>query len=319
MKSRIWVFACFLSLTASMYGAASNLSPDLAGLPPAQIVNVIIQYTVTPNQAKLITLLGLGGVLNDQLGVINSVSATLPMAAVTLIARDSQVVYISLNRPVKMSLDYAEPAINALTAFQNGYDGTGVGIAIIDSGVGTHPDLYNSKAASRVVYNQDFTTKKQPAAYNDSYGHGEHVAGILAGDASQSVGAQFTHTFRGIAPNANLINLRALDKNGAGTDASVILAIQQAIALKAQYNIRVINLSLGRGVIESYTRDPLCRAVERAWQAGIVVVVAAGNGGRDNTHNTNGYGTINSPGNDPLVITVGAMNDKRTQIGRAHV
>ena len=106
----------------------------------------------------------------------------------------------------------------------------------------------------------------------------------------------------------NLINLRVLDQNGAGTDSQVIAAIQTAIQLKSKYNIRVINLSLGRPVYESYTLDPLCQAVEQAWKAGIVVVVAAGNDGRNNNAGTNGYGTIAAPGNDPYVITVGAMN-----------
>src|ERR1039458_9939369 len=113
-----------------------------------------------------------------------------------------------------------------------------------------------------------------------------------------------------MAPNANILNFHALDKNGQGTDASVINAINQAIQLQSQYNIRVINLSLGRAVYESYQQDPLCQAVEAAWKAGIVVVVAAGNDGRDNSQGTNGYGTINAPGNDPYVITVGAVNDK---------
>jgi len=89
----------------------------------------------------------------------------------------------------------------------------------------------------------------------------------------------------------------------------VISAIQEAIQLKSMYNIRVINLSLslGRPVFESYKLDPLCQAVEAAWKTGIVVVVAAGNSGRDNSQGTNGYATITSPGNDPYVITVGAM------------
>jgi serine protease AprX len=99
--------------------------------------------------------------------------------------------------------------------------------------------------------------------------------------------------------------LRALDQNGQGAESQVIAAIQTAIQLK-KYNIRVINLSLGRPVYESYTLDPLCQAVEQAWKAGIVVVVAAGNEGRNNSANTNGYGSITAPGNDPYVITVGA-------------
>ena len=91
-----------------------------------------------------------------------------------------------------------------------------------------------------------------------------------------------------------------------GTDSAVIAAIDRAIQLKSTYNIRVMNLSLGRTIRESFTLDPLCKAVERAWKAGIVVVVAAGNNGRDNSMNTSGYSTITSPANDPYVITVGA-------------
>ncbi len=103
-----------------------------------------------------------------------------------------------------------------------------------------------------------------------------------------------------------LIDLRALDANGAGSDSTVIAAIQQAIALKNTYNIRVINLSLGRGIPVSYTQDPLCQAVEAAWKSGIVVVVAAGNYGRLSMYGSNGFGTVTAPGNDPYVLTVGA-------------
>src|SRR5581483_2244310 len=103
-----------------------------------------------------------------------------------------------------------------------------------------------------------------------------------------------------------------LDANGRGTDSGVVSAIQRAIELQAQFNIRIINLSLGRRVFESYTLDPLCQAVEQAWKAGIVVVVAAGNYGRDNSLGTRGYATIAAPGNDPYVITVGATNTMNT-------
>src|SRR5205807_507643 len=125
-----------------------------------------------------------------------------------------------------------------------------------------------------------------------------------------STGPFFSQTFKGIAPGANIVNLRVLDENGSATDSQVIAAISQAINLKSKYNIRVINLSLGRGVYESYKLDPLCQAVERAWKAGIVVVVAAGNNGRNQP--TNGYWTINAPGNDPYVLTVGAMKTQGT-------
>jgi len=101
-----------------------------------------------------------------------------------------------------------------------------------------------------------------------------------------------------------------LDANGAATDSQVIAAISQAVSLKSKYNIRVMNLSLGRAVYESYKLDPLCQAVEKAWKNGIVVVVAAGNNGRYQP--TSGYATVTSPGNDPYVITVGAMKPMGT-------
>lgn len=145
------------------------------------------------------------------------------------------------------------------------------------------------------------------AAARDFYGHGTHVAGILAGNGATSGG-----WMRGLAPQAKIINLRVLDANGNGTDTAVIAAIQRAIQLKSTYNIRVINLSLGRPVFESYVLDPVCQAVEQAWQAGIVVIVAAGNYGRNNSATTNGYATITAPGNDPLAITVGATNTHNT-------
>src|ERR1019366_6541472 len=121
-----------------------------------------------------------------------------------------------------------------------------------------------------------------------------------------------TRWFEGVAQDASLIKLKVLDSQGNGQDSNVIAAIDAAISLKSKYNIRVINLSLGRPVTTSYKTDPLCQAVEAAWKAGIVVVVAAGNDGRDNSFNTNGYGTITAPGNDPYVITVGAMKPEGT-------
>ena len=141
----------------------------------------------------------------------------------------------------------------------------------------------------------------------DFFGHGTHVAGIVAGNGALSHG-----NFTGVAPNANIISLRVLDQYGAGTDSTVIAGIHRAIQLKSTYNIRVINLSLGRPVFESYTLDPICQAAEAAWQAGIVVVAAAGNYGRNSPYGNGGYGTIASPGNDPYVITVGATNANGT-------
>ena len=174
--------------------------------------------------------------------------------------------------------DYYLLTLNAQFASGLGYDGTGIGVAVIDSGISDIPDLHGQ--TYRVVYSQDFTGKNSPV---DEYAHGTHVAGIIGGNGKNSTGSNYPPTIRGLAQNVSLINLKVLDKNGVGTDSAVISAIQTAINLKSKYNIRVINLSLGRPVYESAALDPLCQAVEHAWKAGIVVVVAAGNEGRNNS------------------------------------
>ena len=222
------------------------------------------------------------------------------------------MAYISPDRQVRGSLDYVTSAVGAPTAWNvYGLTGTGVGVAIIDSGIHSNNDFNPGPGQNRIVYSQDFAGGGGPAA-DDTYGHGTHVAGIVGGGGKGSTCFNCTRSFKGVAPNVNLINLRVLDQNGKSTDSLVISAIQKAISLQNTYNIEVINLSLGRSVYESYKQDPLCQAVEQAWNAGIVVVVAAGNNGRDNSAGTNGYGTIGAPGNDPYVITVGAIKTNGT-------
>ena len=215
------------------------------------------------------------------------------------IANDPEVEYISRDNPVMGALDNTAGAVNAAAAWNIGLSGNGIGIAVIDSGIA-------AEYSYATAYSQSFVPGNSSTA--DQYGHGTHVIGIL-GVPKTTIGGR---TFTGIANQAKRINLRVLDQNGNGTDSAVIAAIQEAIALKSTYNIRVINLSLGRPVTQSYTTDPLCQAAEAAWKAGIVVVVAAGNNGRDNTYGENGYGTITAPGNDPYVITVGAMKSMNT-------
>jgi serine protease AprX len=224
---------------------------------------------------------------------IPAIAVKLPAAVVSILALDPSIAYISPDRAVAGTLDLTTAAVNADVAYQAGYTGSGVGIAIVDSGIYNHPDL-----ASRVVYRQSFAAA---SANNDDYGHGTHVAGIAAGSGASSTGSHFTRTLRGVAPGAHLIDLRVLDANGMSTDSIVLAGIDKAISLKSQYNIRVLNLSLGRPIFESYRLDPICAAVAAAYKQGIVVVVAAGNLGR------NGYATITSPGNSPNAITVGAM------------
>jgi serine protease AprX len=287
------------------FGGPPKVAPDLTKADPHSRVNVIIQFNLPPSGDDTGAIDQLGGQQQADLGLIRSKVYTVPAAALAGIAHNPHVAYISPDRVLSPTLDYANGAIGAQTAFSAGWMGAGVGVAVIDSGIGNQPDLVN-----RIVYSQSFVPNVSTTI--DQYGHGTHVAGIVAGNGAASTGTPYVKTFRGVAPKANLINLRVLDANGAGTDSAVISAINTAIQLKTKYNIRVINLSVGRPVFESYTLDPLCQAVEQAWNAGIVVVVAAGNAGRDQSQGTDGYATITAPGNDPLVITVGAMKTMGT-------
>ena len=300
---------------------SSDLSPRLG----QRNVPVIIQYKVPPNVDHVSRIMNAGGQVSKVFSRMRGIAATVPGSAVSSIATDPDVAYVSVDRAVSARTAWydAEP-INAPSVWSTGLDGTGIGVAVIDSGIDSMSDLGNAQAGSwqfsnggksRVVFAHNFLTNGNwwfSSLTHDQYGHGTHVAGIIAGNGKSSTGANYSRTFKGIAPNANLIDLQVLDQNGLGLESNVIDAIEMAISLKNTYNIRVINLSLGRGVYESYALDPLCQAVEQAWKAGIVVVVAAGNDGRLESFNPEGYGTINSPANDPYVITAGAVNTNNT-------
>jgi serine protease AprX len=175
--------------------------------------------------------------------------------------------------------------------------GSRIGIAVIDSGIDArHPAL-----RGKVVAAVDFTGS---GSTGDGFGHGTHVAGIIAARAGA---ASDTSGIQGVAYGASLVNLRVLGDDGSGYASNVIDAIDWAIEHKTQFNIRVINLSLGAPVMQPYRDDPLCAAVERAVRAGIVVVAAAGNVG-ETADGTPVVGGITSPGNSPFALTVGAID-----------
>jgi serine protease AprX len=261
---------------------------------------VIIETTdVTATDRVIRSLKGTPG---RRLGLLRSQVAIVPNGALEALASRSAVSSIRLDRPVQGTMERTAATIGAKWVRENlGFDGAGVGIAVIDSGVTSwHDDL----GSDRVIHFADFVNY-QPQAYDD-YGHGTHVAGILAGSGYDSNGAR-----RGIAPAANLVVLKVLDGEGFGYISNVIAALDYAVEHRAQYNIRVINLSVAAGVYESYTTDPLTLAAKRAVEAGVVVVTAAGNLGR-NSQGQPQYGGITAPGNAPWVLTVGAFSHNGT-------
>ncbi|HWG40787.1 MAG TPA: S8 family serine peptidase [Candidatus Acidoferrales bacterium] len=296
----------------SAANAHSKLAADLANFPlnADGTVSVIVQFKQTP-KAHASEMAAQGGHLKFSFDHINGAAYRIPVRMLAWLENHPDVVYVSPDRPNKVASDDDISAVEGDVARQQyGLDGTGIGVAIIDSGVFNHDDLQKSSGlGSRIVYSESFIPG-DPST-NDAYGHGTHVAGIVAGNGHDSASG-YPAQYIGVAPNADIINLRVLNANGSGTDSQVIAAIQRAIQLKSTYNIRVINLSLGRGIYESYDLDPVCQAVEAAWKAGIVVVVAAGNEGRDNDYGTQGYATIQAPANDPNVITVGATKTNGT-------
>ncbi|MDH3675652.1 MAG: S8 family serine peptidase, partial [Anaerolineae bacterium] len=199
--------------------------------------------------------------------------------------------------------------------------GKGVGIAVLDSGIYYEPGVLAEfdKVLNRKFFGQvDFVGdgvcppgngRNQYEGYcfsnkdnsYDGYGHGSHIAGLIWNNITD----QNTGVKLGIAPDAEILSVRVLGSNGTGTYADVIEGIQYVVANKYSYNVRVMNLSLSAHVTTPYFVDPINRAVEAAWANGIVVVAAAGNLG-------GGAESITVPGNDPYVITVGAVGSPRT-------
>jgi len=268
----------------------------------AQKTSRVIIRTTDGGPATLL-IASVGGVAGPYFRSLGGQVARVPDRALDWLASQADVAGISLDRAVRDTMDRTATAIGARwVADFLGVDGSGIGVATIDSGVtGMHQDL-----DGRVVHFADFVNA-QTSPYDD-YGHGTHVAGIIAGmGSSRSDGS----SRRGIAPGAHLVVLKALDVSGNGYTSSVIAAIDYAIANRITYNIRVINLSVAAGVYESYTKDPLTLAAKRAVDAGIVVVAAAGNRGLTAAGAAE-YGGVTSPGNAPWVLTVGAANDRGT-------
>jgi len=249
----------------------------------------------------------LGGEVVRHLPVATSIAIDLPNAALPLVAGSPLVLGVSLDRVVVGAMERTGATIGATAVRQTlGYDGSGVGVAIIDSGVApAHDDLADPATGAQRVDAFVDLVNGQTSSYDD-YGHGTHVAGIIGGTGFDSGGARTD-----IAPGARLIVLKVLDDQGRGHISDVIAALDYVVANKNALNIRVVNLSVATGVYESYESDPLTLAAKRAVDAGIVVVAAAGNNGRGPTGNTQ-YAGITAPGNAPWVLTVGASSHMGT-------
>jgi serine protease AprX len=249
---------------------------------------------------------------NGKLDLINGQVLELPNFMIKKLAAYPAVFQLHFDRPLKTSNYRTSVTVGARTVQQSyGLTGAGVGVAIIDSGISSwHDDLTNTNSTLYPYGNQRVTkfvdfVNGRTLPYDDN-GHGSHVAGIIAGNGYDSDGEK-----SGIAPNASLISLKVLDQNGKGTISNIIAALGWVAVNAKANNIRVVNMSVGAGVYESYWSDPLTLAAKKLTDRGIIVVAAAGNLGK-NAAGQLQWGGITSPGNAPWVLTVGASSTMGT-------
>ena len=247
-----------------------------------------------------------------RLNIINGRVVDLPNRLLKRLAAHPNVFDIHYDRPIAAH-NYRTSLTVGARAVQRalGLTGKGVGVAVIDSGVtGWHDDLTNTGSDVYPYGNQrvsafvDFVNGRT-TPYDDN-GHGTHVAGTILGNGYDSNGQK-----AGMAPEASLVALKVLDANGGGTISNIIAALDWVAANHAQYNIRVVNMSVGASITESFWTDPLTLAAKRVVDAGVVVVTAAGNAGK-NAAGQPQYGGISAPGNAPWVLTVGASSTNGT-------
>jgi serine protease AprX len=295
-RGQITVVTCLL---ATAFIVATLIRPATA--PAEQFVSLVV-HERTPHTASAERLIeAVGGRVTRPLPLIGGFAADVPADRLSMLGPDGPISGLYVDAPIRMASigteqwDDVEPNLAwrktiRLGQIPSGIDGSGVTVAMIDTGVARAQDF-----GDRVVARVDFTPGGNG---DDAYGHGTHLAGVIAGNGAASGGK-----WRGVAPGARLVSVKVAGPDGA-TDVSVVIAaLQWVVTHRAQYGIKVLNLSFGTDSVQPYAVDPLNAAVERAWAAGISVVVSSGN---------RGPGTVNKPGDDPFVITVGAADLKQT-------
>lgn len=307
------------------------LDPRIATLAqrrPGDSVQAIIQFNAPVSEAKAEADAKAHGRIIGNLPIIHGLAIQATAAQARALASNLDVHAVSLNTTVtpqslpagahipmlagsqpvaadQLQTTY-DQTLGVTPLWKFGVTGTGVGVAVIDTGIdGALPDFSSANGHSRVIVSA--VDNPHATTATDGYGHGTDVAGIIAGNGANRPASDPLHgQYIGVAPNANLISIKVADEAGATTVLDVIYGLQFAVQHQAQYNIRVVNMSLNAATPQSYKTDPLDAAVEAAWMHGLVVVAAAGN--RGDASDAVQY----APANDPYVITVGGVDENGT-------
>ena len=256
---------------------------------------------VTLHPKDLSDILALPGVLglssdaavNGAAASKTSTKTTASTTSTTTSGDDSSATAFSAD--LAASLQQWSVVTGALGSKWTGLTGSGVGVAVVDSGIdGTLPEFKN-----RISAFYDFTKGGVATSPTDGYGHGTHVAGLIGASSL---------TFSGLAPRVHFVGVKVLDAEGRGRTSDVIAALEFLVTNRQALNIQVVNLSLGRPILEPADSDPLVQAVEHAVASGLVVVTSAGNHGQNAATGADGYAGITSPGNAPSAITAGSLD-----------
>lgn len=319
-----WARLLAVPTVVALVALTPSTIANAAGTDHGPDTDVIIGYTDAAAAERAVA--AAGGTTTRRLDLVDSVAATVPADALPRISTSAGVRSVTPDGTVRLkaakwradndenSLYNIEAGNGAQQVWKtkdaNGrtVTGKGVGVALIDSGIAPVEGL---TAPGKVINGPDLSFESNSAStrYLDTFGHGTHMAGIIAGrDAGVKAGSEADpKLFTGVAPDATLINLKVATADGAVDVSQVIAAIDWAVAHRNDpgLNIRVLNLSFGTDSVQTPRLDPLSHAVEAAWRAGIVVVVAVGNDGAAATR-------VGNPAINPYVIAVGGADPRGT-------
>ena len=311
----------------------SAMLVSLVALPsaaqPGEDVSVIVREVNPDTATAELAITQHSGRVVDQLPLIGGFSATLPATALKSVVNHASVLQVTPNVELStlddddewddddfeefdddddyqwrqgsgVSLDMVTEAIGAQRFWYSGYNGSGVDVAVIDTGIAPVNGL---DRWGKLLHGPDlsFDSNADSIDHLDGNGHGTHMAGIIAGDLRG-----WRTSARGVAYGARVVNVKIGDHDGAVDVSQTIAAIDWVVQNRRSngMNIRVINLSYGTDSLQDPRVDPLSFAVEQAWRAGIVVVVAAGNDGN--------AAPLRNPATNPYVIAVGATDTQGT-------